>query len=101
VWRIRHGGGGDVLAAGGPPFDFLDGTAEKGCRALAFFARAGTMLFGLGDFHEIKLGAVGCIVPTLRKEREEWGTHFVFCAGSLKAGPPALGVFCQDPVGCM
>jgi hypothetical protein len=27
---------------------------------------------------------------TLRKEREEWGTHFVFCAGSLKAGPPAL-----------
>ena len=46
------------------------------------------MLFGLGDFHEIKLGAVGCIVPTLRKEREEWGTHFVFCAGSLKAGPP-------------
>ncbi len=47
------------------------------------------MLFGLGDFHEIKPGAVDCIVPTLRKECEEWGTHFVFCAGSLKAGPPA------------
>jgi hypothetical protein len=25
-------------------------------------------------------GAASCIVPTLRKEREEWGTHFVVSA---------------------
>jgi hypothetical protein len=30
--------------------------------------------------------AASLIVPTLRKEREEWGTHFLFGAGDLKAG---------------
>ena len=25
---------------------------------------------------EIRIGAAGGIVPTLRKQREEWGTHF-------------------------
>jgi hypothetical protein len=49
---------------------------------------------------EVKPGAAGGIVPTLRKEREEWGTHFVPSACDLKDGPPAergcwlaLGIF--------
>jgi hypothetical protein len=33
---------------------------------------------------EIKTGAVSRIVPTLRKEREEWGTHFISCVGEWK-----------------
>jgi hypothetical protein len=40
-------------------------------------------------FDELKPGAAGRIVPTLRKQREEWGAQFIFCADNLKAGPPA------------
>ena len=34
-----------------------------------------------GSFAEAKSGPTGRIAPTLRKKREEWGSHFVFCAG--------------------
>jgi hypothetical protein len=30
-------------------------------------------------FEEVNTGAASRIVPTLRKVREEWGTHFVVC----------------------
>jgi hypothetical protein len=33
---------------------------------------------------EIKTGAAGRIVPTLRQEREEWGTHLVWSCPRLK-----------------
>jgi hypothetical protein len=40
-------------------------------------ARAGMMLFEVPDLGNVKIGATCGIAPTLRTEREEWGTHFV------------------------
>jgi hypothetical protein len=40
-------------------------------------ARAGMMLFVVLDLGNVKIGAACGIAPTLRTEREEWGTHFV------------------------
>jgi len=34
---------------------------------------------------EVKTSAANCIVPTLRKVREEWGTYFYVCVRDLKA----------------
>ena len=48
-----------------------------GCPVLAFLARAGTMLFVAWDFGRVKTSAACGIAPTLRTEREEWGTHFL------------------------
>jgi len=39
-------------------------------------------------FGEVKIGAAIRIAPTLRKEREEWGTHFIFCAAIQRLGHP-------------
>jgi len=36
-------------------------------------------------FEEVKTGAASCIVPALRKVREEWGTHFN-CSGPRLEG---------------
>ena len=35
------------------------------------------MLFEVPDLGNVKIGAACGIAPTLRTEREEWGTHFV------------------------
>ena len=35
------------------------------------------MLFVVLDLGNVKIGATCGIAPTLRTEREEWGTHFV------------------------
>jgi hypothetical protein len=37
------------------------------------------MLFVVPDLGNVKIGAACGIAPTLRTEREEWGTHFVGC----------------------
>ena len=37
------------------------------------------MLFVVLDLGNVKIGAACGIAPTLRTEREEWGTHFVGC----------------------
>jgi hypothetical protein len=37
------------------------------------------MLLEVPDLGNVKIGAACGIAPTLRTEREEWGTHFVGC----------------------
>ena len=37
------------------------------------------MLFEVLDLGNVRIGAARGIAPTLRTEREEWGTHFVGC----------------------
>jgi hypothetical protein len=44
-------------------------------RPCVFCARAGTTLLVDEIFWKVKPGAASRIVPTLRKMREEWGTH--------------------------
>jgi hypothetical protein len=37
------------------------------------------MLLEVPDLGNVKIGAACGIAPSLRTEREEWGTHFVGC----------------------
>jgi hypothetical protein len=65
-----HGFAGVITDEGAPSLRFLQGR-ERCCLYHEIFDKA-------------KPGAAGRIPPTLRKEREEWGTRFLFCAGDFK-----------------
>ena len=50
------------------------------------------MLFEVLDLGNVKIGAACGIAPTLRTEREEWGTHFVGCVRVIeRPGHPPTG----------
>src|SRR5580704_5090487 len=51
------------------------------------------MLLEVPDLGNVKIGAACGIAPTLRTEREEWGTHFVGCVRVIERPghpPPAM-----------
>jgi hypothetical protein len=62
-------------------------------------ARAGMMLLEVPDLGNVKIGAACGIAPTLRTEREEWGTHFF---GSVRVierlGHPPTGTTATEGV---
>jgi hypothetical protein len=45
------------------------------------------LLHGLCDFGEVEPGTTNSASPTLRREREEWGTHSLGCVRDIRAGP--------------
>ena len=51
------------------------------------------MLLEVPDLGNVKIGAACGIAPTLRTEREEWGTHFVGCVRVIErpGHPPGTG----------
>src|SRR3984957_7632694 len=50
------------------------------------------MLLEVPDLGNVKIGAACGIPPTLRPEREEWGTHFVGCVRVIeRPGHPPTG----------
>jgi hypothetical protein len=51
------------------------------------------MLLEVPDLGNVKIGAACGIAPTLRTEREEWGTHFVGCLRVIErlGHPPKSG----------
>ena len=57
------------------------------------------MLFVVWDFGRVKTSAACGIAPTLRTEREEWGTHFLDRVREIeRLGHPPIG-FPSRPVG--
>src|SRR5580698_3784108 len=50
------------------------------------------MLLEVLDLGNVKIGAACGIAPTLRTEREEWGTHFVGCVRVIErlGHPPTI-----------
>jgi hypothetical protein len=59
------------------------------------------MLFVVLDLGNVKIGATCGIAPTLRTEREEWGTHFVGRVRVIErpGHPPIYGGFERRPWG--
>jgi len=72
------------MTAGAPLLGSLQGR-ERRCLSHEIFDKA-------------EPGAASRIVPTLRKEREEWGTHFLIRGGDSKAVPrPRAGTMLPIP----
>jgi hypothetical protein len=59
------------------------------------------MLLEVPDLGNVKIGATCGIAPTLRTEREEWGTHFVGRVRVIErpGHPPIYGGFERRPWG--
>jgi hypothetical protein len=53
-----------------------------------YFAMAVTMMLASQDSGIVKTAATCGTAPTLRTEREEWGTHFSGCACGIKGPRP-------------
>jgi hypothetical protein len=56
------------------------------------------MLLEVPDLGNVEIGAACGIAPTLRTEREEWGTHFVGCVRVIErpGHPPICGLGSQN-----
>ena len=80
---------GTRLLGGWPGLLILGGTTKMGAPSLRFLqGRVRYCLYHVISA-ESKSGAACGIVPTLRKEREEWGTQSLGRASEItRAGPP-------------
>jgi hypothetical protein len=77
-----------TAVAGGPAFKIFGTKYEKGAPSLRFLqgrVRAACMMRFSG---KSKNGTASCIVPTLRRVREEWGTRFIMASATERLGHP-------------
>jgi hypothetical protein len=80
------------FGAGGPAFKIFGTKYEKGAPSLRFLqgrVRAACMMRFSG---KSKNGTASCIVPTLRRVREEWGTRFIMASATERLGHPPSGM---------
>src|ERR1700691_4813711 len=78
--------------AGGPAFKIFGTKYEKGAPSLRFLQGRGRAACMMRFSGKSKNGTASCIVPTLRRVREAWGTRFIMASATERLGHPPSGM---------